>query len=56
LPDLLEPGFSPAIAPSVIDNARFPSDWFARTSTCNHRCHHCRYCSDVLDQVLRKLL
>jgi collagenase-like PrtC family protease len=56
LPDLFEPGYSPALAPYVIDNARFPADWFERTSTCNGRCHHCRYCTDVLEQVLVKLV
>lgn len=53
--DLCEPGYSPAFAPYVVDNARFPADWFARTSTCDRRCHRCDYCSHVLDQVLVKL-
>lgn len=50
--DLMEPGFGPAFAPSVIDNTRFPEDWFARTSTCDRRCHACDYCAQVLEQVL----
>ncbi len=51
--DLMEPGLGPAFAPSVIDNARFPADWFARTSTCDRRCDRCEYCSEVLEAVLR---
>jgi collagenase-like PrtC family protease len=50
--DLLEPGFAPAFAPWLIDNDRFPSDWFERTSTCGRRCEECAYCRTVLDQVL----
>ena len=50
--DLCEPGFGPALAPHVIDNSRFPADWFARTSTCARQCHRCNYCASVLEQVL----
>ena len=50
--DLCEPGFGPALAPYVIDNSRFPADWFARTSCCDRRCHRCDYCAGVLDMVL----
>jgi len=50
--DLLEPGFAPAFAPHVLENARFPDDWFARTSTCLHRCEQCGYCAEVLRRVL----
>jgi len=50
--DLLEPGFSPAFAPRVIDNAAFPSDWAERTSRCSHACETCAYCRATLDKVL----
>jgi hypothetical protein len=50
--DLLEPGFSPLFAPKVIDNARFPPDWFEKTSSCDKQCHRCGYCEDVLKTVL----
>jgi hypothetical protein len=53
--DLFEPGFSSALAPSVIDNRRFPDDWMEHTSTCDRGCHSCDYCSDVLSRVLRAL-
>lgn len=51
--DLMEPGFGPAFAPHVIDNTRFPADWFARTSTCDRRCDRCNYCASVLEIVLQ---
>lgn len=50
--DLLEPGFSPAFAPWIVDNSRFPGDWFRVTSTCDGCCHTCTYCAEVLDRVL----
>ena len=52
LPDLLEPGHGPLFAPYVFDNTRFPDDWFARTTSCDKRCHQCDYCAAVLDRVL----
>jgi collagenase-like PrtC family protease len=50
--DLFEPGFGPAFAPYVIDNKKFPEDWFKVTSTCKKNCHECTYCSNVLKNVL----
>lgn len=54
LPDLLEPGHGPLFAPFIIDNARFPEDWFARTSTCGQQCEQCEYCASVLTRVLHR--
>lgn len=50
--DLLEPGFGPAFAPFVLDNDKFPEDWFEKTSSCNKKCEQCNYCKSVLGQVL----
>jgi len=50
--DLMEPGHSRTFAPYVIDNNRFPEDWFERTSHCDFRCHCCTYCRSVLERVL----
>ncbi len=50
--DLFEPGYSPALAPHVIANDRFPEDWFPRTATCGRRCETCDYCAEVLEKVL----
>jgi len=51
LADLFEPGHGPSFAPYVIDNDRFPSDWFERTTACDKRCHLCGYCESVKDAV-----
>jgi collagenase-like PrtC family protease len=53
--DLFEPGYGPAFAPYLVDNERFPAEWFARTSTCDRQCHRCGYCAGVLEQVLRSV-
>jgi hypothetical protein len=52
LPDLLEPGFSSAFVPNIIDNAAFPSDWAERIGACPGDCETCSYCRKVLEQVL----
>jgi len=49
--DLLEPGFSPAFRPTVLDNAAFPPDWFDRTGACPRECTGCGYCEEVLKRV-----
>ena len=53
--DLFEPGFSPIIQPYIIDNEKFPEDWFEKTSTCRRNCHQCNYCKDVLQKVLKSI-
>lgn len=50
--DLFEPGFGQLLSPFIIDNSRFPSDWFKKTTTCDKKCHICNYCDDVLKKVL----
>lgn len=50
--DLLEPGYGPLLSPYVIDNSRFPKDWFEISTTCSRKCHDCNYCLKVLDKVL----
>ena len=51
LADLFEPGHGPLFAPYVVDNDRFPEDWYERTSSCHKDCTRCNYCSTVKDQV-----
>jgi len=53
--DLLEPGYGPLFAPFIIDNSRFPDDWFERTTTCDKNCHECNYCETVLRKVLTRV-
>jgi collagenase-like PrtC family protease len=50
--DLFEPGFGPALAPFVIDAARLPEDWFARTRSCGRSCVDCSYCAEILESAL----
>jgi len=54
LADLCEPGFGPALHPWIIDNTKFPADWFERTNSCKGRCEGCSYCESVLEKVLVK--
>jgi collagenase-like PrtC family protease len=55
LMDLLEPGHSPVFPGYIIDNSRFPEDWFARTTDCDKKCTGCEYCSQVLRRVLARV-
>lgn len=50
--DLFEPGFGPAFAPFVLDNSKFPDDWFEKTTTCGGNCEHCNYCNSVLGEIM----
>lgn len=50
--DLFEPGFGPALAPFVVDNTKFPENWFNTTVNCNKKCYKCNYCNEVLEKVL----
>ncbi len=54
LVELFEPGFSSVIYPYIIDNKKFPEDWFDKTSGCSQNCEECNYCAQVLKQVLSK--
>ena len=53
--DLLEPGFTPAFRPTVIDNAAFPPDWFEKSGACVRGCTDCGYCEKVFEQVKRRI-
>ncbi len=50
--DLMEPGYGYLLRGYVLDNSRFPEDWFERTAECAHDCHLCGYCREVFEQVL----
>ncbi len=54
LADLFEPGHGPTFAPWVIDNDRFPADWFEKTTACDKQCHKCSYCESVRSRVFIK--
>lgn len=53
--DLFEPGFASLLYPFIIDNYRFPADWFKQTSSCSKHCLKCNYCEEVMKAVLVKL-
>jgi len=55
LVDLLEPGYAPIFYPYIIDNSKFPIDWFEKTTNCTKDCHKCTYCLEVLKEVLVKI-
>ena len=50
--DLMEPGYAPLFGRWMLDNARFPADWFEKTSECDRDCTACSYCGEVLEKVL----
>jgi len=52
--DLLEPGHRDAFRDAALDNARFPADWFDRTTTCGGRCRTCAYCAETLARISEK--
>ena len=49
--DLFEPGHGPLLAPVIVDNSRFPSDWLEKVSYCNKDCDVCGYCDEVAKNV-----
>ncbi len=51
LADLFEPGHGRTFAPFVIDNSKFPKDWFEKTTSCSKNCDSCNYCKAVAKQV-----
>ncbi len=53
--DLLEPAFSPAFAPYIIDNTKFPEDWHNIATSCANFCTHCGKCKNILNDVLVKM-
>lgn len=50
--DLCEPGYAPALLPYIIDNRKFPDDFFTQTAGCDKQCDSCSYCCEVLEKVL----
>jgi hypothetical protein len=50
--DLMEPGYGPMLHPYIVDNTRFPADFFEQTTSCNRDCTRCGYCESVMNKVL----
>jgi len=53
--DLLEPSHEPLLLGYIVDNSKFPHDWFERVTKCDKKCHKCNYCDSVLKQVLARV-
>lgn len=53
--DLTEPGYGSIFNNYIIDNTRFPEDWFQKTRTCDKICSKCSYCGTVLEKVLGRV-
>ena len=49
--DLTEPSYSSLLRGVVLDNTRFPEDWFEKTNGCKKRCNECSYCASVADII-----
>ena len=49
--DLLEPNHGYLIAPSFLDNGKFPKDFAETVGNCSKDCEHCTYCTDVFEAV-----
>ena len=49
--DLFEPSYSSLFNGIVLDNTRFPEDWFEKTSKCGKNCHTCNYCAQVVQKI-----
>lgn len=52
--NLMEPDFSAALAPGILDNAKFPEDWFDRYAACRTPGERDAYCQEILKRVLDK--
>jgi len=53
--DLFEPSHSKLLFPYIIDNSKFPPEWFEKISTCNKKCSQCSYCEMIFEKVLTKI-
>jgi len=51
--DLFEPGFGPIFAPCMLDNTKFPDDWFQHGAACSGP--GCAYCQSVLNRILVRM-
>ena len=50
--DLTEPSHGPRFENQILDNTRFPSDWWVFRSRCGHDCGSCGRCRDLLPRLL----
>lgn len=50
--DLTEPGHGPRFENAILDNTRFPSDWWEQRARCDHDCEGCGRCRRMLGSLL----
>lgn len=53
--DILEPTHSKLLFPFIVDNSRFPENWFEKVVQCNKRCKECGLCFEVFEKVLVRI-
>lgn len=55
--DLLEPTFSGAFSPRIVDNRAFPENWAESgiAGACAKDCTHCGRCTEVANMVLKSM-
>jgi len=52
--DLFEPSHSKILYPYVIENSKFPYNWFEKILSCDKFCKDCSYCLEIFKKVLVK--
>ncbi|HOV21917.1 MAG TPA: U32 family peptidase [bacterium] len=52
--DLFEPSHTKLLFPYIIENTKFPEDWFQKISSCKRNCDKCSYCKNILENILVK--
>ena len=50
--DLTEPSHGPRFENKILDNVRFPADWWEFRSRCDHACDACGRCRRLLEDLL----
>ena len=52
--DLFEPSHSKIFYPYIIENSKFPYNWFEKILYCDKFCKDCSYCLEIFKKVLIK--
>lgn len=52
--DLFEPSHSKILYPYIIENSKFPDNWFEKIIKCGKLCQNCSYCQEIFKKVLVK--
>ncbi|MCM8759769.1 MAG: U32 family peptidase [Candidatus Omnitrophica bacterium] len=52
--DLFEPSHTKLLFPYLIDNTKFPDNWFLKILNCDRKCQRCDVCETVFQNLLIK--